>query len=216
MSTISETDLLKALSWRYATKKFDPSKRIPEATWETLRKAASLTASSFGVEPYRVVEIRDPKVRETLRAAAWNQSQVVEASHFLVLAFEKGFGQPQIDAFLQRTVRDRKVTLESLDGYKSVLEGTLVKGPRSAVIDAWSAHQAYILLGNLLTSAALVGVDACPMEGIDTVKFDEILGLKEKGLSSVAAAAFGYRSSEDKYALAPKVRKTLDELFLTV
>jgi len=216
MSTISDADLLKALSWRYATKKFDHSKRIPEATWETLRKAASLTASSFGVEPYRLVEVRDPKVREALRAASWNQSQVVDASHFVVLAFEKGFGQPQIDAFLQRTVRDRKVTLESLEGYKSVLEGTLVKGPRAAGIDAWSAHQAYILLGNLLTCAALLGVDACPMEGFDPVKYDEILGLKAKGLASVAVAAFGYRSSEDKYAELPKVRKTLDELFLTV
>ncbi|HXP91773.1 MAG TPA: NAD(P)H-dependent oxidoreductase [Fibrobacteria bacterium] len=216
MSTLSESELLKALSWRYATKKFDPSKRIPEATWETLRKAASLTASSFGLEPYRVVEIRDPKVRATLQQAAYNQTQVVEASHFIVLAIEKGFGEAQIEGFLRRSVRDRQVTLESLAGYKGYMEGALVKGPRAATIDAWSTHQVYILLGNLLTSAALAGVDACPMEGIDTAKFDEILGLKEKGLTSVAAAAFGYRSSEDKYAQLPKVRKTLDELFLTV
>lgn len=216
MSTISEADLLKALNWRYATKKFDSTKRIPDATWETIRKAASLTPSSFGVEPYRVIDVRDPKVREALRAAAWNQSQVVDASHFVVMAFENGFGQPQIDAFLQRTVRDRKVTMESLAGYRSILEGTLVQGPRAAVVDTWAAHQAYILLGNMMTSAALLGVDSCPMEGIDPAKFDEILGLKAKGLAAVVTCAFGYRSSEDKYATLPKVRKTLDELFLRV
>jgi len=216
MSTLSETDLLKALSWRYATKKFDAAKKIPAATWETLRKAASLTPSSFGLEPYRLIDVVDPKVRATLQPAAYNQTQVVDASHFVVLAIEKGFGEAQIESFLQRSVRDRHVTLESLAGYKGYMEGTLVKGPRAAAIDAWSAHQAYILLGNFMTSAALLGVDSCPMEGIDPSKFDEILGLKAKGLTAVVAAAFGYRSPEDKYAELPKVRKTLDELFVTI
>lgn len=216
MSTISETDLLKALNWRYATKKFDATKRIPDATWETIRKAASLTPSSFGLEPYRVVEIRDPKVRETLRAASWNQAQVVEASHYVAIAIESPFGPPQVDSFLERTVRDRGVTLESLAGYRGFIDGSLIHGPRAAVIGSWATFQAYIVLGNLLTAAALLGVDACPLEGIDPPKYDEILGLKAKGLAAVVAAAFGYRSGEDKYAELPKVRKTLDELFVTV
>jgi len=216
MSTISETDLLKALNWRYATKKFDATKHIPDATWETLRKAASLTPSSFGLEPYRLIDVRDPKVRATLQPASWNQTQVVDASHFVVLAMETGFGITQIDSFLARSVRDRHVTLESLAPYKGFMEGTLVKGPRAAGIDHWSALQAYIALGNLLTSAALLGVDSCPMEGIDPPKYDEILGLKAKGLTSLVACAFGYRSSEDKYSELPKVRKTLDELFIIV
>ena len=216
MSTISDTELLKALNWRYATKKFDSTKRIPDATWEAIRNAARLTPSSFGLEPYRLVDVRDPKVRAALQPAAYNQTQVVDASHFLVLAIEKGFGASQIESFLARTVRDRKVALESLEGYKGYMVGTLVKGPRAATIDEWAALQAYILLGNIMTSAALLGVDACPMEGIDPAKFDEILGLQAKGLTSVVACAFGYRSSEDKYASLPKVRKTLDELFITV
>jgi nitroreductase len=216
MSTISDTDLLKALNWRYATKKFDSTKRIPDASWEAIRNAARLTPSSFGLEPYRLIDVRDPTVRATLQPAAYNQTQVVDASHFLVLAIETGFGASQIESFLARTVRDRHVTLESLEGYKSYMVGTLVKGPRAASIGQWAALQAYILLGNIMTSAALLGVDSCPMEGIDPAKFDEILGLKAKGLASVVACAFGYRSSEDKYAALPKVRKTLDELFVTV
>jgi len=216
MSTITESDLLKTLSWRYATKKFDTVKHIADTTWESLRKAAGLTPSSYGLEPYRLVDVRDAKVREALRAAAWNQAQVTEASHFVVFAIEKPFGQPQVDAFLERTVRDRGVTLESLAGYRKFMEGDLVNGPRAAIIDQWAARQAYIVLGNFMTAAALVGVDSCPLEGLDPAKFDEILGLKEKGLATVCAAAFGYRSADDKYASLPKVRKTLDELFLTV
>jgi nitroreductase len=216
MSTISETDLLKALNWRYATKKFDASKHIPDATWETLRKAASLTPSSYGLEPYRVIEIRDPKIRAALQPASWNQTQVVEASHFVAIAIETPFGAPQVDGFLERSVRDRGVTLESLAGYKGFIEGDLVKGPRAAVVGPWATAQAYILLGNLLTCAALLGIDACPLEGLVPAQYDEILGLKAKGLTTVCAAAFGYRSSEDKYASLPKVRKTLDELFVTI
>jgi nitroreductase len=216
MSTISETDLLKALKWRYATKKFDSTKHIPDATWETLRQAASLTPSSYGLEPYRVIEIRDPKVRAALQPVSWNQAQVVDASHYVAIAIETPFGDPQVEGFLERTVRDRGVTLESLAGYKGFIEGDLVKGPRAAVIGPWATAQAYIVLGNLLTSAALLGVDACPLEGLVPAQYDEILGLKTKGLTTVCAAAFGYRSSGDKYASLPKVRKTLDELFLTI
>lgn len=134
----------------------------------------------------------------------------------MAIAIESPFGAPQVEAFFERTVRDRGVTMESLAGYRGYIEGDLVKGPRAATIGPWATAQAYILLGNLLASAALLGVDACPLEGLVPAQYDEILGLKAKGLTTVCAAAFGYRSSEDKYAELPKVRKTLDELFVTI
>jgi nitroreductase len=134
----------------------------------------------------------------------------------VVFAMEKPFGTEQIDAFLDRTVKARGVTRESLETYRGMMVGTLVQGPRSAHIDSWAAHQAYIALGNMMAAAAHLDVDSCPLEGLDPAKYDEILGLKEKVLATLCAAAFGYRSSDDKYAALPKVRKPLDELFLTV
>ncbi|MBK9576652.1 MAG: NAD(P)H-dependent oxidoreductase [Fibrobacterota bacterium] len=212
----TESNLLETLSWRYATKQFDATRKIPEATWETLRKAASLSPSSFGLEPYRLVDVRDPAKRAALRLAAWNQSQVTDASHFVVFAIEVPFGESQIDAFLGRTVAQRGVALESLSAYRGMMMGTLVDGPRAEKIRTWAAEQAYIVLGNLMAAAAQLGVDSCPMEGLDPAKFDEILGLKERGLATVCALPLGYRSTSDKYATLPKVRKPLAELFLEI
>ncbi|MBK8801991.1 MAG: NAD(P)H-dependent oxidoreductase [Fibrobacteres bacterium] len=212
----TEQQLLETLSWRYATKQFDPSRKIPDATWEVLRKAASLSPSSFGLEPYRLVDVRDPAKREALRQAAWNQSQVTDASHFVVFAVEVPFGVAQIDAFMARTVAQRGVAPESLAAYRAMMVGTLVEGPRAQKIHTWSSNQAYIVLGNLMAAAAQLGVDSCPLEGLDPVKFDEILGLKEKGLATVCALPLGYRLATDKYASLPKVRKPLGELFLEI
>ena len=216
MSHMNETDLVADLSWRYATKKFDSSKGIPDSTWESLRKAASLTPTSFGLEPYRLIDVRDPKVREALKAVSWGQTQVVDAARYVVFAIEKPFGTAHIDAFVERTMRARGVARESLDGFRKMMVATLVDGPRSANIVNWAAHQAYIALGNMMAAGAHLGVDSCPLEGLDPEKYDEILGLKEKGLATVCAVAFGHRAEGDKYATLPKVRKTLDELFITV
>lgn len=212
----TESNLIETLSWRYATKQFDATRKIPDATWETLRKAASLSPSSFGLEPYRLVDVRDPAKRAALRQAAWNQTQVTDASHFVVFAVEVPFGEAQIDAFLGRTVAQRGVTPESLAAYRGMMTGVLVNGPRAKMIHEWAANQAYIVMGNLMAAAAQLGVDSCPMEGLDPAKFDEILGLKEKGLATVCALPLGYRLASDKYATLPKVRKSLDELFLEI
>lgn len=212
----TESSLLETLSWRYATKQFDATRQIPEATWETLRKAASLSPSSYGLEPYRLVDVRDPAKRKALREAAWNQPQVTDASHFVVFAIEVPFGEVQVDAFIQRSASQRNVPAESLAGYRGMMIADLVKGPRSEKIRTWESNQAYIVLGNLMAAAAQLGVDSCPLEGLDPVKFDEILGLKEKGLATVCALPLGYRLPSDKYATLPKVRKPLNELFLEI
>lgn len=213
MSHLTEAELLEDLSWRYATKKFDPTRGVPDATWQILRRAASLTPTSFGLEPYRLLEVRDPAVRQALKAESWNQTQVVDAARYVVFAIETPFTQERVDAYIARAARAREVPPETLEPYRSMMSGNLLSGPRSAHLERWAANQAYIALGGMLAAAAHLGVDSCPLEGLDPARYDEILGLRAKGLSTVCAAAFGHRASDDKYASLPKVRKSLDELF---
>ncbi len=208
MATISSADLITQLSWRYAVKTFDATRTITPAQWETLLQALELSPSSYGLEPWKFIHIQDQEVRKRLQAAAWGQTKVVDASHFLVLAIVKDFGMPGVDAFIRRTAEVRKVPVSTLEGYKGQIVGDLVSGPRKAIINEWSARQLYIALGTLLTSAAVLGIDACPMEGFDIAKFDEILGLPAKGLSARVCCALGFRSADDKYASAAKVRFT--------
>jgi nitroreductase len=212
MSTITAETLLQQLNWRYATKKFDPVRKIPAATWQALEQALILSASSYGLQPYRFLVVADAQTRETLKAVSWGQAQVTEASHFVVFTRKLRLMENEIARFVDLTTDTRGMPRASLQGYRDMMVGDLVKGPRSAVVAEWAARQAYIALGNLLTSAALLGVDACPMEGLDPAKYDEILGLPAKGYGTVCACALGYRAADDKYAVAKKVRLPAGEL----
>jgi nitroreductase len=206
MSTISGDSLLQQLNWRYATKAFDASKKIPAADWAVLEEALILTASSYGLQPWKFIIVTDPALKTKLRAASWNQSQVEGCSHLVVFTAKQDITEADLDRFIARIAKVRGVTAESLAGYKGFMMGDLVKGPRHAVIGEWAARQTYIAMGNLLTSAALLGIDACPFEGIEPAKYDEILGLAGTGYTTISACPVGYRSEEDKYAAAPKVR----------
>lgn len=206
MSMLDPDQLQEALGWRYATKKFDPAKRIPSDVWKALEASLVQSPSSYGLQPYKFVVLTDPAIREQVRAASWNQAQVTDCSHYVVLAIRKGMGEEWVDKFLARTAEVRGATIEALAGYKSYIMGDLVKGARAAVVDDWAARQAYIAFGTLMLAAATLGVDACPIEGMVPAKVDEILGLGNQGLGSVAACALGYRSADDKYASLPKVR----------
>jgi nitroreductase len=150
--------------------------------------------------------IQDPAVRAKLLPVSWKQKQVVEASHFVVLTIPTHLTEADVDRFIARTAEVRKMSTDSLQMYRDMMVGDLVKGPRHAVIQEWAARQVYIALGQLMVSAALLGIDACPMEGFDPIQYDQILGLPAKGLKSVVACALGYRSTTDKYATAEKVR----------
>jgi len=150
--------------------------------------------------------VRYPALRAQLRPASWNQAQVEECSHLVVFTAKQDISEADVDRFIARIAEVRGVSTESLAGYKGFMMGDLVKGPRHAIIHEWAARQAYIAMGNLLTSAAIVGIDACPFEGIEPAKYDEILGLKGTGYATVAACPLGYRSADDKYASTPKVR----------
>lgn len=206
MSTISGDALLQQLNWRYATKQFDPDKKIPAADWAVLEQALLLTASSYGLQPWKFIIVTDPALKAKLRPASWNQAQVEDCSHLVVFAAQQDVTEADVDKFVARVAEVRGVGIETLAGYRGYMVGDLVNGPRHAIIKEWAARQTYIAMGNLLTSAAVLGIDACPFEGLEPAKYDDILGLKESGYATVAACPLGYRSANDKYATAPKVR----------
>jgi len=212
MSTISSASLLEQLNWRYATKQFDSAKKIPADLWTTLEKVLVLSPSSYGLQPYRFLVIENPSLRAALRPHSWGQSQITDASHLVVFARKLKVTEQDIAAFLELTARIRGIAASSLNGYRDLMVGDLVKGPRSSWVAEWTARQAYIAFGNLMTSAALLGIDACPLEGLDPAKYDEVLGLQSQGIATVCACALGYRSADDKYALLPKVRFPASEL----
>ena len=207
---VEPQDLLKQLHWRYATKKFDPSKKIPPQDWSALEQTLVLSASSFGLQPWKFIVVNTPAIREKLMAASWGQRQVVDASHLVVFAYKKGMGEADVKRLVDRTVEVTGATAESLEQYRRIMAGSLAG--KKAEVDAWSAKQVYIALGDFLTSAALLGIDACPMEGFDPAQHDQILGLGADGYSAVVMATVGYRAEDDKHARAPKVRFKTEEV----
>jgi nitroreductase len=213
---IPARELLQALHWRYATKNFDPNRPLPAETWNALQDALVLTASSFGLQPYRFLVVNDPAVRARLLPHAWNQRQVVDASHFIVFAARTEVTGADLDRYMARIAEVRGVTVESLAGFRQMMAGSLIGDESKTRIPQWTARQVYIALGNLLTSAALLGVDACPMEGFAPAEFDKILNLPEQGYTAVVCCALGYRSANDKYAAIPKVRFAAHDLIRTI
>ncbi len=204
--------LLNALQWRYATKVFDAAKKIPADVWQTLERALVLTPTSYGLQPYHFLVINDPAKRAELLPHSWNQKQVVDASHFVVFTARTKVTDADVTKLIQRTSNIRKIPAESLNFYRDLMLGDVVNGPRGKIAHEWAARQAYIALGNLMTCAAMLGVDACPMEGLNPVEYDRVLGLNGSGYATVVACALGYRAANDKYASLPKVRYETNEL----
>jgi nitroreductase len=204
--SISPEQLLGQLHWRYATKQFDAARKIEPQLWLALEDALVLSPSSGGLQPWMFVVVDDPETREKLVPASFGQSQVKDASHLVVFAAKQNFSEADVDAHIQRTADLRGVTVESLAPFREMLVGGIVKAMDQNALRAWAGRQAGIALGNLLTSAAMLGIDACPMEGFVPAQYDSILGLEEKGLSAVAICTLGYRSASDAYAALPKVR----------
>ena len=212
MTPIDTTQLTSALDWRYATKKFDSSKKIPAATWAALEHALVVSPSSFGLQPWRFIVITDPAVKTKLLPLSWNQAQVTDCSHHVVFTVRKGVDAAFVDKFLARQVELRGGTVESLAPYRGMMTGFLANITAAGQLDAWATKQIYIALGQFMAAAALLGVDACPMEGISPAAYDEVLGLKDTEFATVVACAAGYRAADDKYAAAGKVRFPVSDL----
>ncbi len=212
MSNLNPPELLQALEWRYATKVFDPAKKIPADTWAALERALVLTPTSYGLQPYHFLVITDPALRARLLPHSRNQRQVVDASHLVVFTAKTKMSGADVDKLIQRTLEIRKLPEGSLNAYRDMMLSDVVNGPRSKIAHEWATRQTYIALGNLMTSAAVLGVDACPMEGLVPAGYDQVLNLNGSGYATVVACALGYRSPADKYAKLAKIRYDAKEL----
>jgi nitroreductase len=215
-TTIPASQLLGQLKWRYATKEFDPARKISAADWSALEEALLLSPSSGGLQPWGFFVINDPAVRQKLLPASFGQTKVTEASHLVVFCAKTHLGEADVDAHIARTAEVRGVSIESMKEFRDMLVGGIVKAMDAPTLLAWAGRQVGIALGNLLTSAAVLGIDACPMEGFEPPKYDEILGLKAKGYTSLALCTLGYRAATDAYAKLAKVRFPKEKIIFHV
>ncbi len=215
-TTIHREQLINQLNWRYATKQFDPRRKISPEDWAALEEALVLSPSSFGLQPWRFIVVTDQATKERLVAASWGQRQPADCSHLVVFAIKKDINERDLDVYVDRIAEVRGTPRNSLTGLHDMMTGSLIQGMDATARNTWAAHQVYIALGNFLTSTALLGIDACPMEGIEPAQYDEILGLTKQGLGAVVAAAAGYRATSDKYAALKKVRFPKEEVLVKV
>lgn len=203
--------LIQSLMWRYATKKFDAKKRIPEAQVQELLEVLRLAPSSMGLQPYKFVRVSDPDLRDKLQGVSMNQSQITEASELIVFAAKTVYTDDDIHSFLDVSQRERGFSDDDIEKRRKSLQKYVGKFDDGQFVD-WAARQMYIALGMLLTAAAVSGIDACPMEGIKGEAYDEILGLGEENLQTFAVVTLGYRSSDDALAGKAKIRFSKDDL----
>ena len=206
--------LIEALEWRYACKKFDTDKRISDTNLETILDSIQLTPSSYGLQPIKVLLIETKELREQIKPIAWNQAQVVDASHLLVFCHYTALSESYVDQHVSLMANTRNLPIEKLHGF-----GTHVKSSIATMdadhVNQWTGKQTYIALGQVLLSCALLKIDATPMEGFDRKALDELLDLSKDGLSASLLCPIGYRHAEDPYITLKKVRKTKDALFET-
>ncbi|AWX45440.1 Putative NAD(P)H nitroreductase [Flagellimonas maritima] len=205
-------NILENRTWRYATKKFDHTKKVSDHDLELLLEATRLSASSYGLQPYHIFVITDQETKEKLRPASWGQSQITDASHIIVFANVTDFGEELVDDYLENVSTTRNIPEEGLKGYGDFMKSKLLDLPAQTK-SAWTSRQVYIALGNLMQAAAELKIDTCPMEGIENEVYNEILGLTDKNLNTAVVLAVGYRSEKDETQHYSKVRKTREELF---
>lgn len=212
MDSLTPDALLAKLQWRYATKQFDPGKKIPTGVWAALEQSLVLTPSSYGLQPWKFLVVTDPAVKEALVPASWNQAQPAQCSHHVVFATRTRLGEAEVSHYLDQIAATRGVPLDSLLGFRKLLNGFAERITGEGWAKEWATRQVYIALGNFMTSCAVLGVDACPMEGIKPEEYDQVLGLEGTDFKTVVACAAGYRASGDKYAEAAKVRFPASEV----
>lgn len=203
--------LVNTLNWRYATKKFNNTKEVPEEQITNLLKGMNLAPSSLGLQPYEFIVVNDPHLQEKLREHSYDQSQVTDASHVIVIAAKKKVTKEYIHQYMARTAELRDVSIESLDGFKDMITG-FVDGKTDDEIFDWTQKQCYIVLGVLMSLCADMHIDSCPMEGFNPEKYNEILELNEKNLHATLVIPVGYRAEDDEYADMIKTRHHLDEI----
>ena len=208
---MTSSTLKQNLRWRYAVKKFDNQKVVSESDLETILDAGNMTASSFGLQPYQFVVVKDQAIQDQLVAVSWDQHQVADASHVIVIAVRSDVDHDYINDFVAMMESQRDLPAGALDSYKDMILGSVGRMATDA-LHSWAAKQAYIVLGSMLATCADLQIDSCPMEGFLPAEYDKILGLDELNLNAVLVMPVGYRSKDDDYQHLKKVRKPLDEM----
>ena len=204
-----------AMTWRYATQKFDTTRKLSDEQLAGLLDSVILAPSSFGLQPWKLIVITNPELRAKLQVAGSNQPKISEASHLIVFAAEKKIDDELVGSYMKLVSDVRGVPLDALKGYADMINGSFVDKTMEQRVE-WATRQVYIALGVLVTAAAVEGIDVGPMEGFDPKKFDEILGLDKLGLESKVAAAVGFRMSDDPSLQNKKVRFPKDKIVIEV
>lgn len=206
---------IESLYWRYATKSFDTSRKITEEDLNLLKEAVQLSASSYGLQPYKVLVVESKKLREALKPLSWNQPQITEASHLFLFINNIQTNGEEVDGFIAEVERVRGIEPQKLKTYSSFVKSkTTALSPNEK--NHWTAKQAYIALGNLLSAAAVLRIDTCAIEGFEKDRVNELLNLESKGYSATFMVAIGYRSENDQNQFLKKIRTPIDHLFETV
>ena len=209
------TSFIENQEWRYATKKFDSSKKVSDENIEILNNAVQLSTSSYGLQLYKVFIVNNSEIRAQLKPASWGQQQITDASHLFVFAGYTKVSDEDIDHHINNIEHTRDLPSDALTGYGTFMK-TQIGGKSKSEIEQWTAKQTYLALGNLLNAAAELKIDVCPMEGFDAKQYSQILGLEQLGLEVALVAPVGYRATEDDTQHQKKVRKSIDELFITI
>jgi len=207
------TNIIEKLSWRYATKKFNPDATLPKDKITVLKEAFNLTATSYGLQPLKMIVISNPEIKQSLMPITMQQPQVVEASHVLVLCTETKLTSSYIKNYFTNVEKTRDTPRAILSPFETFLIDSFSEKPAEE-IKTWMQKQAYIAMGNLLTVCAIEGIDACPIEGFEPKKYDTLLGLDKKGLESVLVLAVGYRNVDDLHATLKKVRRGVKDVVI--
>lgn len=209
-------DYLSSLKWRYATKKFDSSKKIDRNTLDRILEAGNLTATSLGLQAVRIIKVDNKELRDAMLPHCFNQRQVVDASDVLVLCVDKEISSSTIDKYVELISKTRGQQLSEIDGFKNMVSGYVNSFNDQSSMQEWLSKQSYITLGTLLTACALEKVDSCPMEGFKPVEVSKVLNLDEMGLIPTLILPIGYRSVEDGNQHLTKVRKSMDDFVTTI
>lgn len=208
-------NLLESLEWRYATKVFDKNKKVSDTDLADIIEAFRLTPSSFWLQPWKLVVVTDENTRKELLPNSWNQQQIVDASHLLVLTRVENAWEKLVEDYLNNMTQTTGAKREDLKGYEDMMKWFL-NGLSLEQKNAWADRQVMIASGVMMSLLAQKQIDACPIEGFDRAKYNEILSLNEKGLSSVLVLPIGYRDESDKYSSRPKIRFPKEDILINI
>jgi len=206
---------IENLEWRYAVKKFDDKKILEKQKINIIKQAFNLTATSYGLQPIKLLIIKNKSIQRQLVDHSYNQQQILQASHLLVICIDTNLKESDVEKYFERVKEIRKTPDEIISSFREYLK-TVISGKSSQDLILWAKNQAYLALGNLLTVCANEKIDSCPMEGFIPKKYDEILGLKEKNLTSVLVVPIGYRAEDDMKTHQMKVRKKIEEIVIEI